>query len=303
MPWWWQDIHTDNVYPIYSALSQILNKAGWQNGTWTPIVFAGSRNAPFDLSAPIDAGEPFTASLALASYRRQPLSGTVAVANPLSAERASEAISAYLHGSNNAALQRPIKLTAFFANQGKLVLRVNAVAADAELIVQVDGTEASRTRFFDRDGQATANHEIDKELSVSVAPGKHTIQIVNTGLDWIYFDSVRLDNVQPAAFVDNWQWLPEGVGLRNATTKKAVVYVYSPYVAYPAGATRYHPPVLEQQSLSLRDWPDGKYTAQWFDPQTGAEVAKTEGSTREGILTLPIPSLADDLAGVIMPAN
>lgn len=303
MSWWWQDIHADNVYPLYSALSKILHTGGWQEGSWAPLSFPGSQSPPTDLESEKEGEAPFSAILALSAYRRSPTSCEVAVADPLSAERASEALSSYLHGTNNPTLKKPVKLSAFFGKDAKLVFRVNSVGSDLELIVQVDGKEVSRTRLFDRDGLAVVNREIDKEFSIPIPPGKHVIQITNTGVDWAYLDSLRLDGVQPSNFAGKWQWTPEVVGLRNPADRKAILYFYSQYIVFPAGASRYHPPALEQQTIALPNWPEGSFTAVWYNPETGEEVTRTTVSTASGVLTLSLPRLTEDLAVLVAPAK
>ena len=299
MSWWWQDIQTDDVYPLYGALSHVLASGHWGEGDWAPVKLGGNRTPPTDLGAVLPDGLAFTADLALSSYRRQPISWEVAVASPLAAARAAEALSAYLLGSVDAPRQRPMKLTAFFDKEAKLSFHVNSVASDLELIVQIDGAEALRTRLFDRDGVATVNHEIDREFSVPVPAGKHVIQIVNTGMDWVMFDSVRLSGVLPARYPDNWQWTVEATGLRNAADHKAILYAYSPEIVYPAGALRYQPPLVEGQTVTLNEWPTGDFVAEWFNATTGNPVGATRARTEGSTLTLPVPALREDLAAIV----
>ena len=303
MSWWWQDLHAENVYPLYQAMTQILRTAGWQDGVWTPIAFAGSRIPPTDVESENGVEGVFSATLALSTYRRAPISWEVGVADPLSTERSSEALSSFLHGSKDPTLQKPAKLTAFFGKEAKLVFRVNSVASDGELVVKVDEAEVLRTHLVDRDGVAMVNHEIDKEFSVPIPPGKHVIQIINTSPNWVNLDLLRLEGVQPANFPGKWQWAPEIIGLRNAAGKKAALYVYSPYVVYPAGAYRFLPPVLAHETVTLTEWPAGRFTAIWYNPETGQEVVRTDATAAGGVLTLPLPPLSDDLAAVVAPAE
>jgi len=39
MSWWWENIQSENVYPLYTALGAILNRTGWGRGGWTNIGF------------------------------------------------------------------------------------------------------------------------------------------------------------------------------------------------------------------------------------------------------------------------
>ena len=88
----WQDIHQDDVYPLYAALNGILRNAGWQDGEWTPVDFVSAGGPPADLARALPNGEPFNAQLTLNSAWRlqRKLSGKLALANSLAADQASQ---------------------------------------------------------------------------------------------------------------------------------------------------------------------------------------------------------------------
>jgi hypothetical protein len=303
MPWWWQDMQADNVYPLFAALNEILNRAGWQQNEWTPIEFAGADNGPpTDLDQELPGGEPFTAQIALNGFRRMQskVSGEVAVASPLAAARASENLSGYLRGSKEASRQRSLKLRAFLDGGAKLTLHVKSVASDATLVVRVDGKETWRTNFTAAGASATSPREINRDFTMDIPWGKPVIEVANdSGEDWILLDSLKLERVRPAGFAGGWEFPPECIGLRRA--KQAVFYVYSPWVVFPAGALRYNPPLLTNQSVKLPYWPAGRFSAQWFDPCTGKTAGATEAATEGGVLTLPLPPFNDDLAAIVTP--
>lgn len=300
MSWWWESIHADNVYPLYAAMRDILRQAGWLDGRWTPAEFAHNEDLPTRLGAVRDDAAPFSATVALGGYRRTAARGELALADALAAERASEYLSAFLHGSQNADLQRPLRLSAEFAEGGKISFRVNSVAGDAEVIVTVDGAERLRNRIYDRDGLAAVNHEIDRDLSVDVPAGRHTIEISNSGLNWAFLENLRIENVRPCAYADGWQVHPDVLGLRNEQGR-AVVYVTSPYIVWPAGALRYNPPVQKQQTVTLTGGKPGRYVAQWFDPTSGKPVGKTETTAAGKSAVLPLPEYSEDLVGIVNP--
>jgi hypothetical protein len=301
MSWWWQDLDADDVYPLFATMTGLLRRAGWYEGAWTPVDFAGPGTPPAELAGAIPDGGQFNAQLPLNGAWRLDLPDEFAVAGPLAAQRAAEFLSAYLQGRAHAEHQRPIRLTAWFGDKAKLVLHVNAVAADAELVVRVDGAETFRTAIADRDGLALPNKEIDRDFPVEIAPGRHLIEVANTGRDWIYLDFIRLEQVRPAAFAGGWNYGPEAVGLRNGA--KAVLYVCSPWVVFPAGAHRYNPPLQTGAKVTLTDWPAGRFQVQWFDPKAGAAAGTAEGVAADGALTLVLPGFRDDLAGIVTPAS
>jgi hypothetical protein len=302
--WWWQDLHKDDVYPLYAAMNGILRSAGWQEGEWKPVDFVSAGEPPTDLARAIPNGELFNAQPTLNSAWRmqRKLSGKLALADRLAADQASQYLMTYLLGRHDAEFQHPYRITAFFGEKAKLALHVKTVHSDAELIVRVDGTEVLRTNFIRVAGVTATYRDVNQDFTVDLSPGKRVIEIANdVGADWILIDSLRFEQVLPAEFAGGWHFAPEVVGLRSE--KKAVLYVCSPWVVYPAGALRYNPPLLADPSVKLSDWPAGKFTARWFDPRTGEVAALTEGTTEDATLTLPVPPFRDDLAAVVTPVG
>ena len=303
MSWWWQDMHNDNVYPLFAAMNEILRGAGWQEDVWTPIQFANAGGAPADLAQVIPDGEPFNAVLPLNSGWRLAgkFSNEIAVANRLAAERASEKLSGYLLGENHAALRRPMRITAFFGEKARATLHVSSVVSNAELVVRVDGREMLRKPFSGAGAAGARPRPLNEDVSVDIPAGKRTVEIANEGADWVLANSLKLEPVRPAEFAGGWKFIPESIGLRSGA--KAVLYIHSPCVVFPAGALRYNPPLQTNQSVQLADWPTGSFRAQWFDPCTGKAVGATKATTNGTILTVPIPEFRDDLAAVVTPVT
>jgi Domain of unknown function (DUF5060)/Cellulase (glycosyl hydrolase family 5) len=302
MPWWWQNIHKDGVYPLFEAMSEILHSAGWQSGAWIPADFISTGESPTDLARAIPNGEPFTAQLTLNSAWRmqRQLSGKLALADSLAADLASENLMTYLLGKHDAEFQHPYRITAFFGEKAKLMVHVKTVFSDAELIVRIDGTEVLHTNFIRAPGATATYRDINLDFTNNIPSGKRVIEIANdNGADWVLIDSLKFEQVLPAEFAGGWHFTPEAVGLRSV--KKAVLYVYSPWVIYPAGAHTYNPPLLTGESLQLKNWPAGKFNVQWFDPCTGKVIGTTKVSADKAILTLPLPAFRDDLAAIVTP--
>lgn len=300
MSWWWEDIHADRAYTLYAAMHTLLDKADWPNGNWAPAEIDTAGVPPTDLGEPIAGGEVFTADLALNSFRRILLSSEAAIANPLAAERSSEFLSGFLRGAKNPDQQRPLRAVAWFGQDARLVIHVDSVASAAELVIRVDGAEVSRELL----GSPAAlppgqSRKIDREFTVSIPVGKHTIEIANPGADWVDLDHVRLEKVRTSTFAGGWTYGPETVGLRRGG--RGIVYVCSPWVIYPAGALRYNAPLLDGQKITLRHWPDGHFQAMWFDPQTGRQIGLTVGTTKAGVLQLHVPEFAEDVVAIVRP--
>lgn len=297
MSWWWEDLHHDRVYPCYTVLRDIMARAGWNEGRWAPATFVEHGPAPVELGEAGANGEPFSATIPLNQLRLNPVAGEAALADPLAAARAAERISSYLHGTKNPHLQPHARFTAWFADHARLVFRVNSVAADADLVVRVDGAEKFRTPLVNKDGIATLNDEINQEFSFDLPEGKHVVELAHTGSDWVNLKSVRLERMRPAPFAGGWQFVTEAIGLR--TDRTAVVYVRSPHVAWPAGALRYNPPVVRGATVTLQDWTAGASKVMWLDPKTGAELPGAPFTPTGSDLTLGVPDFTEDAVAIV----
>ncbi len=301
LSWWWEDVHTDNAYPLIGALSSILRRAGWHEGTWSPVRFAGSTVAPVALGEPPAGGETFSGLIALNHFRRLSLRGEAVLADALSAARAAEFLCGYIHGPAQPDKQQHLRLTAHFAPKARVAFHVNSVAASANLLVRLDGAEVLRAQLVDTDGALPNSNEINREFAVEVPAGRHTVEIAHDGPDWVQLDSLKVEQVRPAAYADGWRFTPERVGLRQGN--KAVLHLTSPHIVWPAGAQRFNPPLVSGETVTLLDWPTGRYAVEWLDPRTGAVVAATEATATTGQLALALPSFAEDLAVIVTPTS
>jgi hypothetical protein len=298
MSWWWEGIHDDQAYPLYTVLRDVMNRAGWNKKTsWAPARFSERGTPPLELAKPGDNAELFNAQIPLNQLRLNPVSGEAAISDPLAAARAAERISSYLHGTNNPQLQQHARLNAWFGENARLIFRVNSVAANADLVVRIDDAEKLRAPLVNKDGLATLNDEINQEFTVEIPSGLHRIEIAHTGTDWINLKSVRLERVRSSAFASGWKFATEAIGLSGPST--TVIYVRSPHVAWPAGALRYNPPLVHGDVINLLDWQSSHASVVWIDPRTGQELSKTEATAKDKQLPLTVPDYNEDLIGLI----
>ena len=131
-------------------------------------------------------------------------------------------------------------------------------------------------------------------------PGPQTIGIANEGADATVLDSVTLEGVRAVGFSGG------GIcprGSRFAQRNKAVAYVTSPWIVYPAGALRYHPPQVAGQTLTLLGWPPGPVRADWFSPVDGSSLGSTAAAAAGGTAEIPIPDFNEDIVGVIQSSG
>lgn len=297
MSWWWQDIDRDRAYTLYATLDHVLHNAGWREGRWEPARVRAPADTPTELGPENPAAEVFDASLALNIGRRLKLTAVAAIASPLAAERSSEQLSRFIYGTRNPELAQSMTLIGDFDSDAALRVRVNSAASDNHLVVRLGGVEVFRRRFAAGPMRDLSSKDADYEFEVALPRGRHALEIVNEGSDFTALDSVRLHRVRAVGFKAGWDFEPEVVALRSGA--KAVVYVTSPWIVYPAGALRYNPQRIEGKTLTLLDWPDGPARAFWVSPATGNLREITRGQAEHGVASLPIPSFNEDLVGVV----
>lgn len=296
MSWWWENIHSENAYPVYTSLKGILGKTGWATGQWTNITFVTAGLPPSEV-AELAGSEPFSVVLQPGTGWGGKPTGRLAIAEPLSAAYGPTFLNAFVHGSAHTDLRVPFRLNAWFTNDARVVMHVNSVSQGAVLTVRVDGVERFRTNLANLDGKYDVNNEYNLDIPVALPSGKHVVDIVNAGSDWFYLDSVGLEQVLPATYPGDWRPSPEAIGLRR--TAEALLYVVAPGASYPNGATNAVLPLQEGQSVRLGNWPEGEFAVEWFEPGTGTRVGQTRGTTTNQVLRVPLPPFREDLAGVI----
>lgn len=294
MSWWWETIHSENLYSIYHSMHKILKHAGWESGKWEPIEFPQTKT-PIELEHPKSDSKSFTADLALNSFRQIHLLNKAAITTPLSAIRSSEFLQNHLKNISDPGIE-PTLIRAYFSNSAKLILKVNAVSGNGTLNVSIDGQNVFTKEFKDEDQLAKVNDEINETLSIPIPDGLHTLELSNTSGHWIYLDGIKLENVYPSNYTEGWDFTVDVLGLKGK--ERAIVYLITPETVFPANALDANPPMLTGYTLSLPNWPVGSYTVQWFLPKTG-DLLATEKWLNTGENTLEAPRFNEDLVAVI----
>lgn len=300
MSWWWENLHQSGLYTLHRRFAEIVSKAKWGVGDWRSLSFVGSGSPPATVGEPAPEGRPFTTQFIPGSAWGGKPRGSLGLATKEIASFAPGLFNAFLHGSAHADLRVPFKLHAHFDANARLVAHVNSVSTGARLGVFVDGSLVLSTNLPDKDGLYSAQvGEYNIDIPVSIPKGVHMVELRNLGSDWLFLDWVRLENLLPSTPAGGWAPSPVAVGQGRGST--ALVYLHSPFVAYPANATLEHPPMQQTSHLVLADWPDGRFDVQWFNPTTGLQISAGEATSNEGNLSLPLPPHHDDLVGLVTP--
>jgi len=142
-------------------------------------------------------------------------------------------------------------------------------------------------------------NELNLDFTVDLPAGKRLIEITNAGVDWVYLDWVRLERLLPASYSGNWQPAPESIGLQGQ--RESLLYVVAPRTGFPANATNGLLATQTSQQITLSNWVDGSFIAEWYYPSNGLYAGTTRSAAANRLLTLPLPEFREDLAGIVYP--
>ena len=296
---WWEEIDAENDYSVFTALGKVLNRTGWGSGVWTNIYFQTSGAPPTTVGNPIPDGQPFNITLVPGGAWGAMVSGQLAVPGAEAAHYAGSTLNSFILGSWFPSLAEPFALSAWFTNDARIILHLNSVSVSAGLGVRVDGATVWSTNLPNLDGLNDVNNEYNLDLAVPLPAGKHLIEVTNPAPGWSYLDWVRLEQVLPATYAGSWRPSPDAIGLQGP--RESLLYVIAPGVAFSGIDTNPVPPLQHGQTLTLSNWPSGRFWAEWYDPATASPVGTNQATTTNGSLTLSLPDFREDLAGIVYP--
>jgi Cellulase (glycosyl hydrolase family 5) len=300
MSWWWENLHSEKVYPLHGVVHDILARTRWRKDAYVPVSFVTSGPPPSTVGDQTNGGAPFNVTLIPSTQWGGKPTGHLAVPDADAADFAVQALNCFLQGTAHPNLRTPLVLNAWFAVGARVVPHVNSVSFGAKLGVLIDGRIILSKELPDRDGLTNPTvNEYNIDVPVDVSPGLHTIELRNLGSDWLYLDYVRLEQVAHSTYSDGWQASPSAIGLKGP--RDALVYVVAPRMEYPSQATNSDPAVVHGGLLKMTNWPSGSFAAQWYSPTNAAVLGETRGIATNGALALPIPNFIGDAAGVVFP--
>lgn len=293
MPWWWEDIHRENLYFLWGALSKFLAGTGFDSGAWRPAEVSGP--APLaTLGDPAPGALPFTVNIPLTGNWGDKPSGRLILHN--AADAVGAPLHPYVHGSSKLQFKVPFIINANFGEGAQLVVHLNSVASDAILAVKVSGKEIFRRALPNKDGKYELNEEYNEDITVSLPPGKEEVEIDNPGGDWFYLDSIRLVNVLPDDMTE--PILLDTFGMTDG--RSTLVWALDHRYNWPDGKDLPPQPV-NNAALTLRNLPDGHYRAEWWDTRAGKVLGVTHGVSHDGKMELPMPPFSVDVAARVTP--
>jgi hypothetical protein len=194
-------------------------------------------------------------------------------------------MAAVLYGTGKPQWRNPPTIEVDYPRGGQFVVHIGE-SSHGVLAIDLDGREVLRDDRFDTDRQA---HRVD--VSLDVPAGRHTIRLRNEGADWLRVSRILLTDyrdptVTPDLAVDGLQ-----VGASYG------LWLHHRLNEWSYAALGFMPRPVEDATLSLA-MAEGDCQIDWTDPH-GGRTWRSQATSEGGRLTLPLPSIATDLALII----
>lgn len=263
--WYWDTVEAKNWWPQFASVSGFLKAGGIRPALNTLMPTVRSEGAFGDLSFTLPGGwGPFTRSAATV-----PSGGAAPNLSGLSS---------YFQGRFHKDLRpQPITFSVNCPGPCRFVVSVGTVAkAGAHPVLSVNGTRSAEADF----PAADADHDAGRTLIADLPAGPSAVTLDNTGPDWF----------MPRFTVT--RYAPPVAVLAKGSRRAAEFWAYNRTRtgAAPAAAT-----------LTLPGLAPGAYTVLLWDTWAGHALPPVSATVQNGQLTVPLPPVARDIAGIVTP--
>lgn len=262
--WDWEAISKGNLFQSIESVSEFVRKSGFASRSGlTPASAAVSGAGRGPLSFGPSGGWT----------RAQRNSWTVPTSGSLG-ELA--AMPSFLQGTAHKDLFSQAAFQVTYAEPGEFEVTIGQVArAGARVVLHVPGGATAEKAF----AASGADHASTETIRVAVPAGSHTVQLSNTGADWVVIRAITLTPYAPGLAVYG-----------KSTRDYAVLWVRNRKAHTEASA-------LHGARLDLPGMHSGEYVATWWDTHAGKQISEqTITASAAGALTVPVPDIARDAA-------
>ncbi|MGQ9519482.1 MAG: DUF5060 domain-containing protein [Candidatus Fervidibacter sp.] len=304
--WYWDNyIDRLNLWCHFRPLAdfvQMLGKAWSQN--WQPLKYS-------EPMLDVQPEPPFGDLLFTPTLGWQRPTGDTFMLHRSGKVDSNGETSAFLFSPSKPEMYRPPKFIVDFPQDGQMALRINTVSSGTLLIVRVDGKEVLKQPLPEgeerkdeqgrvyRDGSYKERRWVeqwekwdyiyDKEFTVPIPKGKHTVELDNQGADWCTVSYIRFTPYRDRRFAE-----VDIVGIQ--TDDMALLWVHNKESNFQN--ERENKPVTSVKGLrfSVLGLRDGRYRIVEWDTWKGGAIGEWKENCQQGRLVLKFPEFNRDFA-------
>jgi len=185
-----------------------------------------------------------------------------------------------------------------YPQPGTFAVHVDCVSPDAALDILVDGRVALHQDLPAENvpgKQCTFSEQwkvwqcrYDEAFSAPIPAGKHEIRVLNPepGPSWVRVTSYTLSDYAPPTL--------RAMGLSGK--RLTLLWLQNAESTWGNDVLGRQPQAVVGARIALGGLPDGMYTAEWWDTWQGKAGERTTVRSRDGALTLDVPTVTRDVA-------
>jgi hypothetical protein len=215
----------------------------------------------------------------------------------------------YIFGPAKARMQTPTILDVDLPQASKMTIHVLRVSDFSALRVIVDKDPkvdfaisalpgaADQERVEQRD-PGLYQAVINKDYSLEVPAGKHTIELKNVGGDWVSIASVTFAGAKSSRYADL-----DLFALQDASCGETIAWLRNQESGWYNDLQGKAPRTIDGATIKIPVKQPGEYKVQWWDTRTGEVIREDRVTDTDGALRLQIPRVERDIALRAIPPD
>lgn len=298
--WYWDGyVHPKNLYGEFTALRRFVDTVPWPKlrlasaefGTTTIPAAVGGQWGDICLQGTL-------------GWMRQPDADLVV--GPDGKIQGDKQFTEFLFSDSKPDMKAPMRFHVTYPRDGWLVLHVGTINAGAVLHVLVDGAEVWSQDLPAGEGEGewkstkymaewnTWQSTYDRDYEVPIAAGEHTIELENSGPDWVTVTGLTFTGCR-----DPRLETLDLLGLR--TDEYAILWIHDPASNWYDDKYGRLPGEIADAKVTLVGLRDRAYQVEWWDTRKGDVVSTAEATSTAGSLVLAVPAFSRDIAAKVRP--